>query len=678
MILRSLELKNIRSYEHQTVTFSHNTTLLSGDIGSGKTTILIAIEFALFGILRGKTSPAELLRHGENQGSVTLTFESDGDIVTVTRGLKRSSSSITQTSGSLTINDLEETLVPTELKAKLLSILGYPDSLLSRSTNLFRYTVYTPQEQVKAILYESVEQRKDIIRKIFDIDKYRRISENASFYQSDLRERIARLQGQTDDIATLKNQYEQQQKQHAQLTSIIPDKQKRVDTISKQRGDVEKDLEQKRQTKIQYDKQLSVINQLKQSIDHHKKTLAMLSKQRDQLKETISSTTFKESSFDPEKKKKVQDALDKLLERKRQFDNNYGECKATISQANSIISRIHELTVCPTCKQDVSPSHKERIRSDQQSTIAKASSRKEQIDELYRQLNEKQERLTKKQQELLEQEKLFVANKEQSRRLKQDKDNLERIHQQLASEQEQLNNASQELESQTNHLQTIKTVDIQPLQNELNSLREHERKAELELQDARSQLQTSSSMLKTLSKAIEEKQIIARKISTLSSLNNWVKELFSPLVKTIEKRVLLSVYHEFNQHFTNWFSQLIDDSIIQVRLDEEFTPIIVQNGFDTSLENLSGGERTSVALSYRLALNKVLNDHFSALNTKDLLILDEPTDGFSTQQLDTLREVLMEAGVKQLIIVSHEQKLESLADHLIRISKQHNTSTILQ
>ena len=50
MIIKSLKLENIRSYTSCLIDFKLGTTLFEGDIGSGKSTILMAIEFALFGL----------------------------------------------------------------------------------------------------------------------------------------------------------------------------------------------------------------------------------------------------------------------------------------------------------------------------------------------------------------------------------------------------------------------------------------------------------------------------------------------------------------------------------------------------------------------------------------------------------------------------------------------------
>ena len=113
-----------------------------------------------------------------------------------------------------------------------------------------------------------------------------------------------------------------------------------------------------------------------------------------------------------------------------------------------------------------------------------------------------------------------------------------------------------------------------------------------------------------------------------------------------------------------------------MKLDDTFSVVAEQDGYESSVENLSGGEKTSVALAYRLALNRVINDVMSTIRTKDLLILDEPTEGFSSEQLDKVREVLDELGAKQVIIVSHESKVESFVDHVIRIEKHGGVSIV--
>jgi exonuclease SbcC len=144
----------------------------------------------------------------------------------------------------------------------------------------------------------------------------------------------------------------------------------------------------------------------------------------------------------------------------------------------------------------------------------------------------------------------------------------------------------------------------------------------------------------------------------------------------MEKNILYSVHSEFNSLFERWFSLLIENNVLQMSLDEEYSPKIIQNGYDIEYEYLSGGEKTAGALAYRLALNQVINDLNTGIKTKDLLILDEPTDGFSSEQLERLKVLMEEIKIPQIIIVSHEAQVESFVDSIIRFEKQNHQTRV--
>ena len=102
MKIKKIILENIRSYEREEVDFPEGSTLLSGDIGCGKTSVLLAIEFALFGLQPGQKGTF-LLRNGKDQGKVEMHFEVDGNQVVVERTLKRGKS-VSQDYAALTLN----------------------------------------------------------------------------------------------------------------------------------------------------------------------------------------------------------------------------------------------------------------------------------------------------------------------------------------------------------------------------------------------------------------------------------------------------------------------------------------------------------------------------------------------------------------------------------------------
>lgn len=155
----------------------------------------------------------------------------------------------------------------------------------------------------------------------------------------------------------------------------------------------------------------------------------------------------------------------------------------------------------------------------------------------------------------------------------------------------------------------------------------------------------------------------------------WLSEFFIPAVKLIESHVLAGINSEFNSLFQKWIGHLLETGDIAVRVDDTFTPIIEQNGYEMDVASLSGGEKTSVALAYRLALNVMVKKVCEAMQS-NLLILDEPTDGFSREQLSRLRDILDELKCEQVIMVSHENELEGFVDRIFRITKEAGESII--
>ena len=189
--------------------------------------------------------------------------------------------------------------------------------------------------------------------------------------------------------------------------------------------------------------------------------------------------------------------------------------------------------------------------------------------------------------------------------------------------------------------------------------------------------QELANQMQVLAQEIEKDQRAEQRYLHLRSLKHWLSESFCKVLQVMEKQVMVRVHQEFSQLFREWFSALMDEEMLSARLDDTFNPLIEQNGYDTDLECLSGGERTALALAYRLALNKVINALITSVHTRELIVLDEPTDGFSDQQLDRVREVLQQLNMQQVILVSHESKIESFVDHVIRIGKNGHESVVL-
>jgi exonuclease SbcC len=184
---------------------------------------------------------------------------------------------------------------------------------------------------------------------------------------------------------------------------------------------------------------------------------------------------------------------------------------------------------------------------------------------------------------------------------------------------------------------------------------------------------------KSIASKLESDIVEAKKWQTehlkYSNYNEWIREFFIPTLAQIEKQVLLSIQQQFDETYRRWYSILIEDPTKESRIDDNFTPIVEQDGYMQEVDFLSGGEKTSIALAYRLTLNSLMRKETESMKS-NLLILDEPTDGFSKTQLSKVKDVLQELKSEQIILVSHEKELETYVDNIFQISKDGGVSRI--
>jgi len=216
---------------------------------------------------------------------------------------------------------------------------------------------------------------------------------------------------------------------------------------------------------------------------------------------------------------------------------------------------------------------------------------------------------------------------------------------------------------------------ISKKESELNDIRRDVTNTSSNLAASQEKLANEQEKILEDKKSIEESKKYEKKFNLVSQYKEWLESFFISAVIQIEKQVLLSILQNFNETYRRWYSILVEDQSKESRIDENFTPIVNQDGYEQEIGYLSGGEKTSIALAYRLTLNSLMRKETDSMKS-NLLILDEPTDGFSKNQLGKIREVLDELKSEQIILVSHEKELETYVDNIFQISKQDGISKI--
>jgi exonuclease SbcC len=724
----------------------------------------------------------------------------DGHEIKITRTIKEDKRSIKQLPGSLVIDEVKRDLMPIELKAEVIRLLGYPEDLLSKNKNyIFRYTVYTPQEEMKFILQENEDVRLDVLRKIFNIDKYKVIRENVLIFCKKLRGEIAEFKIRVEPLSEFKEKLKLFEEDKKKLELQLSDVEPKLIKVGEEKMLAEekvKNLESKQQILVQRKEQLNSFNNLLLSKNVQAEQLDLKLSQlnesvlvfddssisKDSLSLQIKSLEIEKHNFLEEKtiwqqrinhlhdlmkrEKEETDLLEKSISevelkevkvvelqleiaKKSELQKVQGEItlsldtinaqitthNLTLNQSKDICAKITDLDNCPFCLQIVDGGHKQQIMEQEGGKINQAQGLLQGLEQQKKQLMELLENGIKRIDNIFDLEKILMQISTELSLLKEKKESLVKkknqlrgyvlennemmpklgeyteekflsIGQSLKGKQEELNLlikrevvlqhvndlrkqkeiVKEEVEENMRKIAELNLFigeqkdysdEILLLKKQLHHTLEQERIISMQKVEIDTKVNHVVEQVKDVTVKIKQLNEYERKLIKLKETHHWLMDFFVKLTYTIEKHVMGNIHYLFNDFFKQWFAILIDDDGLQARIDDTFSPVLEQNGYEINFGNLSGGEKTSAALAYRLALNRVINDVVHQIKTKSILILDEPTDGFSSEQLDKVRDVLDRLGLRQTIIVSHETKIESFVENIIRIGKEDHRSYVM-
>lgn len=807
MRLQSLELSNIRSYQSLSLKFPDGIVLFQGDIGSGKSTILMAIEFALFGL--GSIKADALLTKGTQRGEVVLKFEADnvpyeiGRIITKKRGATAQSSK----NSFLIADGVREPLTPADLKPRVLKILKFrePPNVLATS-RVFRYAIYTPQEEIKSILYG--REREDTIRRAFGMEDYNIAADNAKNVIQNLKDKMTRIGDPTERLELMKDRLDQTRATTVSAKDELKKLELHKEQLDGQRITADSELSGARKKMDAYQRlqaeqthTLQQINDGKRSLKMHQATVSsnqsqMVSLQgqlnrhpdvppptarsRSEINQTIQVMREKLMQIQKQgvlqenchiqisrlkalmNKKNIEDVRNEILQLPRSLTSSQakvesildkiakarmsrGEHTQHIRSLRTALSRAQNLRDrCEYCNNILEPSYVQKLTSERRIQLDRANAELATVDAHIMAL----ETNRAKTQSNIENTRRRIDD---IRRVEKVADDLRRYEQEslqaaglkakaqadydaipylesgfgaLSGESPEIYLKRLETALVTHMLARDKRISLQNqmgiIQNNIEQSRamcasdlDKIRQKKKRLDEINSEIESYGSISETLRKcemcldnldrqiksvstqvtrhetkleelAQRESQLVSDIQTAQNELDlyrtyedhiEWLKEFFIPSLEVIETKALNLLRYEFNEFYQEWYKMLVDDPTKSSYIDERFGPVVEQDGYEQDVDSLSGGEKTGVALAFRLALNSTMRAQ-AALPDTNIIILDEPTDGFSRDQMQKVSDILKSIDSNQIIMVSHERELEDYAEHRFRVTKTDGASTI--
>lgn len=691
MRVETVELENVRSHVKSKIQFQRGFNCLVGGVGCGKSSVLYAIDFVLFGDPLGR-SYEYILREGVDAGKVTLQFIHSGKNYTLTRGLRKRGKGIGQDLEQLKLyeNDKIIAQVKSEAVAEQLKAITGLDK------ELFREIVWVRQEQLKELLDMTPRERQKRLDELFGLSDYELAWANLQGVQKEY-EGEKKAYERDPDIVTmdkLHNEYDKTVQEFANLEEQIEGLKKRQSEAETTLNEVTSRLQSLEELRKQTEELGRKEAQLKTNIENVEDNSARLADEIARKNTSIENSKEKLQSLESELKahqerlkqaglnpeqtpEELRGHLQALEEQLRTIGGEQEATKKEMREAQKRLSSLTTESKCPLCLQNLS----EEYKTDLLERLNKADSEgKQKLDELQKNLDE------------LEELRNLVSNVALSLQTLAPK--IEDLKTRVSDEQQELEKLSKEFEEKQlfektlrEQLSAIRKEIVKFDLAQLETARKLRDQAFEEYSDIKNKMKSIETRKNDLASRMEE---LKQRLDNAQEKMNRMKRIEGLLeivtgVRDAYRSIQPRMRSEFVTYLQRMIQQFLDDltggvgPALIVKIDETYSPIVRgEEGFEREVTNLSGGERTLLAFAYRLGLGQLIMQSRTGHGLYTLL-LDEPTESLGREDgsIDRLAEAISRLkAIEQIIAVTHSEAFAEKAEHVIRVEKEAGASRV--
>lgn len=691
MKIKTLQLENIRSHKKSVINFTDGFNCLVGGLGTGKSSVLYAVDFALFGEPLGR-SYDYLLREGEDKARVILKFSANGKEYAIIRALKRSGNRIAQDMDQLRF--FEDGELVAELKSD--AVVEQLFSAIGIDKEIFRRLIWIRQEHLKDILNMTPGERQKNLDQLFKLSDYEAAwsnlrsvmrwyeSERSSLEKDPDVTRLDELKARYGEAVSDRRKREAELEESKLKLSETERRLKEVTSRLEELENVRRRNEELRRREAQIQARISAaeesLRMQKMRIDEQKRRIEELQRLR--------SSLMKQEDSEREKLRKIGLPKELTIEQLKghadllrdQISTDLsGEeiARSEIKRATRRISSLAEESRCPLCLQDLGLEYKNSLIKRLYDEISRNRWRLKDFEENVRRLEAAYNVVTK-----------VVSN------LQMIKTRMENLHERGESERKILADSQRRIEETAGELSKLKAelayVHSQIEEFNVLKLEELQRQRDVvfaEYASLKSRAQSLEAQMLEISKRIDELKERLETAETKISRLEKVKKIIELIheIRQSYRSIQPKLRKEFILYLERTVQQILDEltgadsSALRIRMDENYTPIVEgASGYKRSVSNLSGGERTLLAFAYRLGVAQLLMQWRTGHGLR-ILLLDEPTESLGREDgsINRLAESLSRLKtIEQIIAVTHSEEFADKADHVIWLSKEDDRSIV--
>jgi len=688
-MIRSIELVDFLAHSNTKLEFDNHATVFVGDNGAGKSSIIDAITFSLFGEHTRKNNKG-LIRRGANQGFAKIEFSANGKNYQAIRKI--------DSKGTLTAQfaeDVDGKLIPIaegERKQFGESMTKHVEETLGMDFEKLKIASIVQQGELNSIIKAKPKEFKELLNTIIGIDKLDTALASMRTVQREFRSTIQKKFGY-DDIQVVENkitEYQNESKNaQPRLEQLDVEKKEQELLISKLEKQIQndstkesqlKDLESRKKEWQEYAKDVikSIQNEVteKEEIVNECKPCFAISKNKNEIESEINKIQKELSVIESElsslEKKQVRlEEHEELAEKLVLKDGKCPVCDSTVDHLKPLFQKKH-------IEDEIKEIEKE---------IEKLENKKDELEQNIGSLSNDLEE-SKKAETILSTYKI------------KNESELDGIAAEIKAKVKQMQkipitiNSGQLVEASSldSHAKTI-YENIVSLEKSTSGFDQQEFLKNIESRDGSmtrlSQInQEYGEISGNIKKAKMELEKLDLTLTELKHVQGYVTELEQiqenvynrdgPVGKSLRSWSLEIISQKASEYL-----EKLNTKIQRISLSEKTRDVNIScysRNTMLDIESLSGGEQVSVALALRLGMS-----HLLGASNLNFMILDEPTAHLDSERRKSLVNVLSELtslkeddSSMQFIIITHDAEIfdDSSVENIYKFESNPNGTVI--
>ena len=272
MIFTKLKLNNFKSHQNTTIEFNTGISVIVGENGAGKSTILEAISFALFKQHTAKKID-DLVRNNAKSMSVELEFTSYGKQYKIVREKKSNLKSSIYTKTSVDGGYVHICSGDKEVNDQIRQILDV-------DSDLFLNAIYIRQGEIAELVDKTPAEKKLLIAKLLGIDSLEKAWKNLLPFINEYENKLSELKGKLFNSKELKEEHEQKM---IELNNL----KDRGHELEEQIEDVNNSLREISESKRDMETEKQIYESLVTNLENEKNNLAKLETNKRSIQENL-------------------------------------------------------------------------------------------------------------------------------------------------------------------------------------------------------------------------------------------------------------------------------------------------------------------------------------------------------------------------------------------------------